>query len=130
MSYCLPFNSSTSLQQAKTLTYISAWGGVNNNYLSFSVDPTAATGTVTKVGSQPFNFAIGDKLLTNIIYNAPGRFNATGKFTYGANNSSTKTRAAIITLQNNNTQMTIDYVAIDADFPEIFYVFQQDLLQQ
>jgi len=104
---------------------ITAWGGVQGNILNFTVDATAATGTITQVGTQPFGYAVGDKLFTSIIYNSPGRYNATGKFTYGTNNASSKTRAVILTLQNNNTQVTIDYPAIDADFPEIIYIFQK-----
>lgn len=104
--------------------HTTAWGGVNNNILTFSINAGTATGTVTGVGTQPKGFAVGDQLLTAIVYNSPGRYNATGKFTYGPQNDSSGTRAAILTLQNNNTQLTIDYVAINSNFPEIIYVFQ------
>ena len=104
---------------------VSAWGGINGNPLTFSIDATAATGTVTQVGSQPFGFAIGDQLLTNIVYSSSGSYNATGKYTYGPNNATSGTRAAIITLQNSNTQLTIDYPALNSSFPEITYVYQK-----
>jgi len=120
-----PVKKASSLSPLSGSWYISEWGGVQNNGFSFSIDTTTMIGTVTQVSSQPFGYTIGDQFLISIVYNAPGRFNATGEYTYGTNNTTKSTRAAILTLQNNNTQLTIDYPAINADFQEITYVFQK-----
>ncbi len=105
--------------------YTSAWGGVNNNSLTFVISSSAATGVITQIGSQTFNFAVGDMLLQNITAGSNGTYNCIGKYTYGTNNQSTSTRAAVLTLQNNNTQLTVDYPALNASFPEIVYVYQK-----
>jgi len=105
--------------------YSADWGGVNNNYVAFTISDTTASGTVTYSGPQSYNFNVGDKMFTNIVYNSPGTYTAQGKYTYGTDNSSTGMRAVTLSLQNNNTQLTADYPALNADFPEIIYVFQQ-----
>jgi len=117
--------SANSLSPLSGSWTISAWGGVENNLFNFSIDATTGIGTITEVGAQSFGFTAGDKFLTSIIYNSPDRFNASGEYTYGTNNETSGTRAAILTLQNNNTQLTIDYPAINSDFQEIIYVFQK-----
>jgi hypothetical protein len=101
------------------------WGGVADNPLTFNIDATSATGVITAVGSSSFGFAVGDKLFTNITANANGTYSCMGKYTYGTNNSSSSTRSATLSLQNNNTQLTADYPALNSDFPEIIYVYQK-----
>jgi len=85
---------------------VTTWGGVANNPLSFTINKSTAIGTVTSVGTQPFGFAVGDQLYTNITANSNGTFSAKGKYTYGANNASSSTRNCTLSLQNNNTQLT------------------------
>ena len=104
---------------------VSAWGGVAGNYIDFTISESTGIGTVTFLDSQPFGFVVGDKLFTDIVYTSAGKYSATGKYTYGTDNTSSGTRAVILTLQNNNTQLTADYPAINSDFPELIYVFQQ-----
>ena len=108
-----------------TTWHTSTWGGVNGNYLVFKIDAATASGTVNIVSVQSFGFAIGDKILTGIKANSDGSFSATGKYTYGTNSESSGTRPCTITLQNNGTQLTIDYPAINAQFPEVVYVYQK-----
>ena len=108
-----------------TTWHTSSWGGVSNNYLIFKIDAGTASGMVNIVSVQSFGFAIGDKILTGIKANADGSFSATGKYTYGTNSESSGTRACTMTLQNNNAQLTIDYPAINASFPEVVYVYQK-----
>lgn len=104
---------------------VSAWGGVNGNPLAFVANTTPKTGVVTQVGSQPFGFAVGDQLFSNITVSGTGTYTCTGKYTYGANNSTSGTRAANLSLQNNGTQLTADYPAISSSFPEIIYIYQK-----
>jgi hypothetical protein len=104
---------------------VSAFGGVAGNPLTFSVNKSTAVGTVTAVGSQPFGFAVGDQLFTNITANTDGTYSAKGKYTYGTNSSSSSTRSCTLSLQNNNTQLTAFYPAINSSFPAITYVYQQ-----
>jgi len=104
---------------------ISAFGGVSGNPLSFSIDKASATGTVTAVGSQPFGFAVGDKIFTGITANGDGTYSAQGKYTYGTGNTSSVYRKCTMSLQNSNTQLTVFYPAINSSFPDITYVYQQ-----
>ena len=105
--------------------YNSDWGGVSGNYTAFVINDTTATGTVSYAGPESYNFNVGDKMFTNIVYKSAGTYTAQGKYTFGTDNSSTAMRDVNITLQNNNTQLTADYPALNANFPEIIYVFQQ-----
>jgi hypothetical protein len=128
---CSKDNTTSPAKKASALSplngswYISGYGGNANTNLTFSIDTVAATGTVTQITGQAYGLAIGDKFFTNIIYNAPGRYNATAEYTYGTNNTTKGTRAAILTLQNNNTQLSVEYPALNADFPDITYIFRQ-----
>lgn len=101
------------------------WGGIANDDLSFVISSSGTDGVVSAVGSPSYNFAVGDKIFTNLVKNANGTFSGMGKYTYGVNSVNSATRAANITLQNNNTQITVDYPEIDSDFPEVIYVYQK-----
>jgi hypothetical protein len=59
----------------------SAWGGIDNNAMNFTIDGTTGIGTITDLGQQKINFAIGDLLYFNIKANADGTYSAQGKFT-------------------------------------------------
>jgi hypothetical protein len=102
----------------------SAFGGVSSNPLSFKVNSGATTGTVSSVGSSPFGFAVGDQIFTDLKASGAG-YTGMGKYTYGASSENSGTRAVNITLQNNGSQLTADYPAINASFPEIVYVYQK-----
>lgn len=102
---------------------ISAWGGVNGNVLKFIANTDLKAGVVTQVGSQSFGFAVGDQLFSNIV--TSGTYTYTGKYTYGTNNTTSGTRACVLSLQNSNTQLTADYPALNSSFPEIIYVYQK-----
>ena len=115
--------TTASLSLIQGSWYTSGWGGVNGNYFGFNLATGTTTALVNYIGNQPFNFAIGDQMFTNLALQSDGSYTGMGKYTYGTNNASTSTRAVVITLQNNNTQMTADYPAINASFPEIIYIF-------
>jgi len=104
---------------------VSAFGGVSGNPLSFSISKSTAIGTVTSVGTQPFGFAVGDQIFTNITANSNGTYSAKGKYTFGTNSSSSGTRNCTMSLQNNNTQLTVFYPALNSSVPDITYVYQQ-----
>jgi len=101
-----------------------AFGGVNNNALTFAVSSGTTTATITQVGSSPFGFAVGDQIFTNLKASGTG-YTGMGKYTYGSNSQNSGMRAVNITLQNNNTQLTADYPALNSSFPEIIYVYQR-----
>jgi hypothetical protein len=107
----------------------SAWGGVDNNALNFTIDGTTGIGTITNLGQEKFNFAIGDHLYFNIKANADGTYSAQGKFTYGINNASSSTRGCTLSLQNNGKQLTAYYPAITG-FPQLTYIYQQGSITQ
>lgn len=104
------------------------WGGVSANVCTWMVSSNATTGVITQLGSQPFNFSVGDQLYSNITASGTGTYNATGKYTYGVNNAQSATRPCTLTL-NNSTTLTADYPPItsgvNAGFGEIIYVFQK-----
>lgn len=104
---------------------VTAWGGVAGNPLSFTINKSTAVGKVTAVGTQPFGFAIGDQIFTNITANGDGTYSAKGKYTYGTNSSSSGTRNCTMSLQNNNTQLTVFYPALNSSFPDVTYIYQQ-----
>ncbi len=101
-----------------------AYGGVNNNTIKVSINSTTSTGTVTEIGAQNFGIVVGDLFFTGITAGTGGAFNGTGLYTYSPGNQKA-TRAVVLTLQNNNTQLTADYPALNASFPEIIYVYQK-----
>jgi len=102
----------------------SAYGGVNSNPIKISINSSTGVGTVTSVGSQNFGIAVGDQFFTNITAGSSGTYNAIGEYTYGSSFQK-GTRPVVLSLQNNNTQLTADYPAINASFPEIIYIFQK-----
>jgi hypothetical protein len=119
--------SSLSLLNATWST--SAWGGVANNILAFDIKPDSTNATITQIGNPPFGFVVGETLFTNITATGTGTYSAVGTYTYGTNNSSTSTRSATLTLQNNNTQLTVFYPAINSSFPDLTYVYQKGTIQ-
>ncbi len=105
------------------------WGGINGNVCTWNAGANATTGTITKLGSQTFNFSVGDQLYSSITASGTGIYNATGKYTYGANNAQSGTRPCTLTLSNNNNTLTADYPPItsgvNTGFGEIIYIFQR-----
>ncbi len=122
---------SDTAKQASTLDgtwSTNMWGGVSGNVCTWMVSSNATTGVITQLGSQPFNFSVGDQLYSNITSSGTGTYNATGKYTYGVNNAQSATRPCTLTL-NNSTTLTADYPPItsgvNTGFGEIIYVFQK-----
>jgi hypothetical protein len=105
-----------------------SWGGVNGNVCTWTTSTDISTGTITQLGSQTFNFAVGDQLYSNIPASG-GAYNATGKYTYGTNNSQSGTRPCTLTLSNNNNTLTANYPPItsgvNTGFGTIIYIFQR-----
>lgn len=105
------------------------WSGVNGNVCTWVVSADATTGTITQLGSQTANFSVGDLLYTGITGSGSGVYNATGKYTYGANNAQSSTRPCTLTFSNNNNTLTANYPPITSGpnmgFVAIIYVFQR-----
>ncbi len=121
--------NTTNLSALNGIWSVPAWGGVANNTLAFVIQADSTTGVVSQIGSNPFGFAVGDKIFTNIAVSGTGTYSCTGKYTYGTNSTNSSTRSAVMTLQNNNTQLTVDYPAINSSFPEIIYIYQKTTTQ-
>lgn len=85
------------------------WGGITGNICTWTVGTNASAGIVSKLGSQTFNFSIGDQIYSNITAAGTGTYNAMGKYTYGAGNTNVGHAQATMTLQNNNTQLYVHY---------------------
>lgn len=90
------------------------WYNVSGNICTFSVAPNATTGIITQLGSQPFNFSVGDQLFSNITAAGTGAYHAMGKYTYGAGNAQVGSTVATLTLQNNNKQLYVQYSPDDS----------------
>ena len=105
------------------------WGGVNGDVCTWTVSSDATTGTIKQLGSQTFNFSVGDQLFSDIKASSTGTYSATGKYTYGVNNAQSSTRPCTLTLSNNNNTLVADYPPItsgvNAGFVEIIYIFQK-----
>jgi hypothetical protein len=87
---------------------VSEWGGVNGDFLVFSISASSAAGTVTDITGQGYGFAVGNTIYSDIKANSDGTYSCNAS--YSANGSGTlSTRAATMSLQNNNTQLTVYY---------------------
>jgi hypothetical protein len=103
---------------------VTAWGNVSGDELIFSVSASTASGTVTDLTGDGFGFATGDIIYSDIKANGDGTYNCSAS--YSANGSGTLSkRAATMSLQHNNTQLTVYYPEINPSFPAITYIFQQ-----
>jgi hypothetical protein len=88
------------------------WGGVANNDIVIKIDQTAATGVIQSIGTQTFNYTVGETIFSNITATANASvFNCAAIFKYGAGNMSTANTTATITLQGSGTQILIHYTA-------------------
>lgn len=126
---CKKSNTTTQAGTLSGTWTTNVWGGVSGNVCTWTVSANATTGTITQLGSQTFNFSVGDQLYSGITSSGTGTYNATGKYTYGVNNSQSSTRPCTLTLSNNNTTLTAYYPSItsgaNAGFGPITYVFQK-----
>jgi len=99
------------------------WGVINNT-LIFTIDKTTAKGTVDAISNNGFGFTVGATIFSEIKANGDGTYSCQASYSPdGSTNLST--RSATMSLQNNNTQLTVYYPAINASYPAITYVFQQ-----
>lgn len=103
---------------------VSVWGGVQNNPLTFSISSNATTAVITQVGSQPFNFAVGDQLYSSIAASGTNSWTCMGKYTYGVNNATVAQRPAVMSLQNGGTELEVDYPANNG-FAALTYFYQK-----
>ncbi len=126
---CKKSDNATQTSSLNGTWTTTTWGGVNGNVCTWTVNSNATTGTITQLGSQTFNFSVGDQLYSGITSSGTGTYNATGKYTYGVNNAQSGSRPCTLTLSNNNTTLTANYPPItsgtNAGFGEITYVFQK-----
>ena len=100
------------------------WGGVSNNVLLFTIDKTTAKGMVDAISGDGYGFTTGTVIYSNIKPNGDGTFSASGSYT-PTGSDGMLTRSATMSLQNNNTQLTVYYPALNASYPAITYVYQQ-----
>ncbi len=98
--------------------------GVYNNTLIFTIDKTTAKGTVDAISNNGFGFVVGDTIFSEIKANSDGTYSCFGWYS-PTGSGPLSTRSATMSLQNNNTQLTVYYPALNAAFPAITYVFQQ-----
>jgi hypothetical protein len=100
------------------------WGGISGDILIFTVDKTTAQGTVDGISGQTFGFSTGTIIFSDIKANTDGTFSCSGAYTQLVTGAMA-TRSATMSLQNNNTQLTVNYPAINSSYPAITYVYQQ-----
>jgi hypothetical protein len=103
---------------------VNQWGGVSGDVLIFTIDKTTAVGTVDAISGNGFGFATGDVIFSDITANADGTYSCTASYS-ATGSGPLSTRSATMSLQNNNTQLTVYYPAINSSYPAITYVFQQ-----
>ncbi len=88
--------------------YVNTWGGVAGNLFVFRINQETKTGAVQTVGSNPFGYAVGETLFSNITSTAdPAVFTCTAIFKYGAGNTQTATTTGKLTLLAGNTQLLV-----------------------
>jgi hypothetical protein len=100
------------------------WGGVAGDDLTFSVDKASATGTVTAITGGGYGFTVGTVIFSNIKPNTDGTYSCSGSYN-PTGGGGLLTRNATMSLQNNNTQLTVYYPALNASYPAITYVYQK-----
>ncbi len=119
-------NKATNNLGALNGTWVNtSFGGINGNVIKFVVNPDDTTGVITQLGSSAFGFTTGETLFSGITPTGSGTYSSMGTYTFGTNNATTSTRSDVMTLQNNDTQLTVDYPALNVSFPEIIYVYQK-----
>ncbi len=98
--------------QAGTITgtwQTTAWGQTSGNILEFVINSSGTTGNITKLGSQPYAFSVGDVIYASIATTGTGTYSSIGTYRYGTNNSVVGHASATLTLQNNNTVLYVHY---------------------
>jgi len=100
------------------------WGGVINNTLIFTIDKTTAKGIVDANRYDGPGFTPGSVMFSNIKANSDGTYSCTGSYP-GSGTDGVLTRSATMSLQNNNTQLTVYYPAVNSSYTAVTYVFQQ-----
>ena len=86
------------------------WGGVANNDIIINISKSSRTAVIQSLGSQTFNFSVGETILSNITATSNAQvFTSDAIFKYGPNNQNTANTTATITLINNNQQIDVVY---------------------
>jgi hypothetical protein len=115
---------STDISVLATNWVTDQWGGVNDNVLLFTIDKTTAKGTVDAISGNGFGFTGGTVIYSNIKPNGDGTFSCSGSYN-PSDSDGLLTRNATMSLQNNNTQLTVYYPALNSSYPAITYIYQQ-----
>jgi hypothetical protein len=99
------------------------WGGVSNNPIVIKIDQNTKNGIVQSIGSQTFNFAAGETILSSITATATTTlFNCNAIFKYGGGNQTVANTTATITVQSNGQQILIHYApAAEIQPPDYVY---------
>jgi hypothetical protein len=106
--------------------YVNSWGGIANNSFVFKIDQNLKTGVVQTVGAQPFGYAVGETILSNITATAnTAVFTCNAVFKYGNNNGSTANTTGTLTLQINNTQLLVHLEAAQGVQPNDWTYLKQ-----
>jgi hypothetical protein len=88
------------------------WGGTAGNQIVININQNAASGSIVSIGSQSYNFSVGEVIFSNISKNStnPSRFDCNAIFKYGPSNTQIANTTATITLQNSQ-EILISYTA-------------------
>lgn len=104
----------------------SSWGGVPGNEIVLRINETTANGVIQSIGSQTFNFSVGETILSNITPSSGvSVFNCNAIFKYGSGNQNVASTTAVITLQNNNQQISIEYAPANGIAPPTYVYVKQ-----
>ena len=115
---------STDISVLATNWSTNQWGGVVGDMLIFTIDKMTSTGTVDAISGSGYGFTTGTVIYSNIKANGDGTFSCSGSYN-PSGTAGFSTRSATMSLQNNNTQLTVYYPAINTSYPAITYVYQQ-----
>lgn len=102
------------------------WGGVAGNNMIINISQSSATAVVQSIGTQTFNYAVGETILSNITpATGSSVFNGTGIFKYGTGNQTVASTTAVITLQNNNQEISVSYAPVNGIQPPTYVYSRQ-----
>jgi hypothetical protein len=115
-----------SLAAINASWYVTTWGGVANNNFVYKIDQSLKTSVVQSIGTQPFGYAVGETILSNITATANASvFTCDAIFHYGNNNGSTASTTGTLTLQTSGTQLLVHLAAAQGVQPNDWTYLKQ-----
>ena len=105
----------------------SDWGGATGNNLVINISQTSASAVIQSIGSQTFNYSVGETILSNITAASGSStvFKCNAIFKYGTGNQTVANTTAQITLQSNNQQISILYAPVNGIQPPVYVYNKQ-----